>query len=171
MLTVQNDWIEYEEVERAAVRLQPVPARRIAVRGGATCAQRVPVVSGRRPSPLEPASPRAVVPRTVPVARTAAPVGRLRLTRRGRLVLVLLPSLLALSGALLVAAPGVAQAAAPRPAVRTVVVEPGDTLWGIAEHLEPAADPRVVVAAIERADGLADAQVHAGATLVLPAGR
>ena len=69
MFTVQNDWIEYEEVERAAVQLQPVPARRVAVRGGAACAQRVPVVSAprrrsrrrsARPSvPLRPRAPAA----------------------------------------------------------------------------------------------------------------
>jgi hypothetical protein len=29
--------------------------------------------------------------------------------------------------------------------IRTIVVQPGDTLWGIAHHLSPGADPRPIV--------------------------
>jgi nucleoid-associated protein YgaU len=167
MLTVQDDWIEYEEADPAAVQLQAVPARRVAVRGGAACAQRMPVASAPR---LVAVPPRAAVrPTGAPpvAARRSAP---LRLTRRGRVVLVVLPALLALSGALLAAGPGAAEAA-PREAPRTVVVGTGDTLWTIAERIAPTTDPRVTVAAIERANGLAGARVDAGATLVLPARR
>lgn len=85
-------------------------------------------------------------------------------------MLVVLPALLALSGALLAAAPGVAEAA-PRQSTRTVVVGTGDTLWTIAERIAPHTDPRVTVAAIERANGLPGARVDAGALLVLPAER
>jgi Tfp pilus assembly protein FimV len=95
---------------------------------------------------------------------------RLRLTRRGRIVLVVMPALLALSGALLAAAPGTAEAA-PREAPRTVVVGTGDTLWTIAERIAPHADPRTTVAALERANHLGGARVDAGAVLVLPSGR
>lgn len=167
MFTVQDDWIEYEEVEHGSAQLQPMPARRAAVRGGAACAQRVPVASAPRLA----AGPRPAAGRP-PVAHRAAPVrpARLRLTRRGRVVLVVLPALLALSGALLAAAPGVAEAA-PRQSTRTVVVGTGDTLWTIAERIAPHTDPRVTVAAIERANGLPGARVDAGALLVLPAER
>jgi Tfp pilus assembly protein FimV len=167
MFTVQDDWIEYEEVEHGSAQLVPVPARRTAVRGGAACAQRVPMVSAPR---LAPVPPRAAVrpPVAHRAARARAP--RLRLTRRGRVVLVVLPALLALSGALLAAAPGVAEAA-PRQAPHTVVVGTGDTLWTIAERIAPRTDPRVTVAAIERANGLSGAAIDAGTLLVLPAGR
>ena len=40
-----------------------------------------------------------------------------------------------------------------RPQVATVVVEPGDTLWSIAERLAPDADPREVVDALVEARG------------------
>jgi nucleoid-associated protein YgaU len=161
MFTVQNDWIEYEE--------QAVPARRVAVRGGAACAQRMPVV--RDPRTVSVPQRAAVRPAAVPAAtarKAAVSRPRLRLTRRGRVVLVVLPALLALSGALIAAAPGVAEAA-PRVAPRTVVVGTGDTLWTIAERIAPDTDPRTTVAAIERANGLASAQVDAGLALRLPA--
>jgi nucleoid-associated protein YgaU len=177
MFTVQDDWIEYEEVEHGSAQLVPVPARRAAVRGGAACAQRLTVVSAPR---LAPAAPRAAVRpsvtgRPLPAGRPSGGAvrsepGRLRLTRRGRIVLVVLPALLALSGALLAAAPGVAEAA-PRQAPHTVVVGTGDTLWTIAERIAPHTDPRTTVAAIEKANGLSGARLDAGMLLVLPAGR
>jgi nucleoid-associated protein YgaU len=178
MFTVQDDWIEYETT--------PVPARRVAVRGGAACAQRVPVVreprtgaaplrAVGRPEVVRPAvagGSRTAAVATRPAATASRPA-RLRLTRRGRVVLVVLPALLALSGALLAAAPGAAEAAPrtePRAAVRTVVVGTGDTLWTIAERVAPHADPRGTVAALERANGLDGAVIQAGEVLVLPAG-
>ena len=93
---------------------------------------------------------------------------RLRLTRRGRVVLMVLPTLLALSGVLLASAPGVAEASPRVEPARTVVVGTGDSLWTIAERVAPRTDPRLTVAALERANGLTDGRVAAGATLVLP---
>jgi LysM domain-containing protein len=49
------------------------------------------------------------------------------------------------------------------------VVEPGDTLWSIASRIDAGRDPRVVVDAIVRANGIADARVVPGESLVLPA--
>jgi len=168
MLTVQNDWIEYDT--RVSVRTEAVPARRVVVRGGAACAQRLPVVAAGVAAPA--ARPRTVQPAR-PVAHRAASA-RLRLTRRGRVVLIVLPSLLLLSGALLAAAPGVAEAAQPSTpaasaAVATVVVGSGDSLWSIAERIAPTSDPRDVVAAIEDANHLATDDLQAGDVLVLPA--
>jgi Tfp pilus assembly protein FimV len=55
------------------------------------------------------------------------------------------------------------------PAVRTYVVRPGDTLWGIASRLAgPEADPRPVVDALAAANRV-DGQLAVGARLVLPA--
>lgn len=39
------------------------------------------------------------------------------------------------------------------PHVVTVIAQPGDTLWSIAQGLEPGSDPRRVVHALERARG------------------
>ncbi len=167
MFTVQDDWIEYEEAGRAAAQLQAVPARRVAVRGGAACAQRLPVTSAPRPVAVPQRAAVRPAAATALGGRRPAP---LRLTRRGRIVLVVLPALLALSGALLATAPGSAEAA-PREVPRTVVVGAGDSLWTIAERIAPSTDPRITVAALERENGLASARVDAGATLVLPTGR
>jgi nucleoid-associated protein YgaU len=177
MFTVQNDWIVYEEAEHGAAQLRPVPARRAAVRGGAACAQRIPVAGVQRPAPapqraaVRPAAARPVAARPAVAHRAARPKpARLRLTRRGRIVLVVMPALLALSGALLAAAPGVAEAA-PREAPHTLVVGTGDTLWTIAERIAPDTDPRTTVAAIERVNHLSGARIDAGAVLILPEGR
>ena len=53
-----------------------------------------------------------------------------------------------------------------RPAA-VYVVRSGDTLWDIAVTLAPDRDPRVVVAALERAAG--GATLHPGQRIVLPA--
>ncbi|MGN6741998.1 MAG: LysM peptidoglycan-binding domain-containing protein [Amnibacterium sp.] len=150
MITVENDWIEYA----------PVAARRTTVRGGAVCAQRIPVA---RAVPAAPGAGRVVVAHRA----GSAPRRRLRLTRRGRVVLVVLPAVLALSSAFVVTSTPFAQA---EPAVqRTVVVGTGDSLWSLAERLAPSSDPRDVVAELERANGLRGAAVQAGARLVVPA--
>jgi LysM repeat protein len=55
------------------------------------------------------------------------------------------------------------------PLESTVVVQPGDTLWGIASAHYPGADPRERVDAIERLNGLDSPVIEAGETLRLPA--
>jgi hypothetical protein len=105
------------------------------------------------------------------VTSVARPVGRpapLRLTRRGRaVVLALFIVLTSLAGALLLAtasrASDPSEAAAP-----TVVVRPYDTLWAIAARTQPGRSPREAVAEIRRMNGLDDYLVHPGQTLVLP---
>jgi hypothetical protein len=52
------------------------------------------------------------------------------------------------------------------PAAQTVVVEPGDTLWGIARRLAPGEDPRPVVDALARERGTA--RLVPGETVRLP---
>jgi nucleoid-associated protein YgaU len=102
-------------------------------------------------------------------AHTAGPV---RLTRRGRAVVVL-----ALTGGLLGGAASVASASfagadrgAPgTPQLRHVIVRPGDTLWGIAAKAAPGADPRATVQRIVDLNGLRDTTVEPGQQLVLPA--
>jgi hypothetical protein len=55
------------------------------------------------------------------------------------------------------------------PVNATVVVQPGDTLWGIASTRYPTDDIRVRVDEIERLNGLHSPQIEVGETLKLPA--
>jgi LysM repeat protein len=56
-----------------------------------------------------------------------------------------------------------------RPVDATLVVQPGDTLWGIATARYPQDDVRVRVDEIERLNGLHSPQIEAGEVLHLPA--
>jgi LysM repeat protein len=52
-----------------------------------------------------------------------------------------------------------------------VIVQPGDTLWGIAIAYGPAgADPRATVTQIRRANDIAGSLIHPGDTLRVPRG-
>ncbi|HET9654651.1 MAG TPA: LysM peptidoglycan-binding domain-containing protein [Kineosporiaceae bacterium] len=104
-------------------------------------------------------------------AGIAAP-GRLRLTRRGRLVVragvVLLAMLVALLAVLLLSRPAVAGAGAEPVPVRYHVVLPGETLWGIAGEAAPQGDRREVIAQIIELNALPSAGVVAGQRIALP---
>jgi LysM domain len=56
-----------------------------------------------------------------------------------------------------------------RPVDAPVLVQPGDTLWGIAAARYPADDVRVRVDEIERLNGLHGPGIEVGETLRLPA--
>jgi len=108
---------------------------------------------------------RARAPRS---ARATAGSGRaLRLTRRGRLAVVLAALLSAVLGSSLF---GSSLAAGPgsRPVQRTVTVAPGETLWQVAARVAPHADPRLIVTEIEQANHLAGPQVFGGQQLRVP---
>ena len=95
-----------------------------------------------------------------------------RLTRRGRAVVVatLTGGLLAGAGSLANASfAGAERGAPPAPQLRHVIVQPGDTLWGIATSAAPGADPRATIQRIADLNGLSDGALHAGQQLVLPA--
>ncbi len=90
----------------------------------------------------------------------------LRLTRRGRfLALVLLLGFVALIAGV-VATPG--QAADRPAATRSAVVQPGDTLWSIAQRYAPDRDPYQAIDQIRQLNGITDYTVHPGQRLVLP---
>jgi hypothetical protein len=166
MITVENDWVEYATV----------PVRMVAVRGGSACAQRTRVVTDRpRAAAVAVAAPPCsgpmgtVDPRVQPAPLAGrAPEPRLRLTRRGRVVLVVLPAVLAATSALVSLTAPFAEAQPTRPPT-TTVVRTGDTLWSIAERIAPQADPRDVVADLERSNHLPGAGLQAGTRLTLPA--
>jgi hypothetical protein len=98
------------------------------------------------------------------------PAGPARLTRRGRLLVSLAALLVAVTGAVLLAGGGAALAGTDRPAVshRQVTVQPGQTLWQIAERTAPGSDPRETVQRILDLNGLQTSEVQAGTALLLP---
>jgi len=50
----------------------------------------------------------------------------------------------------------------------TITVDAGDTLWGLAEQVDPDADPRDVIAAIMTLNDLESPTIEAGQVLRLP---
>ena len=116
---------------------------------------------------------RSDLVRTAPTARTA-PVARperrhLRLTARGRAVLVVLALLLVVGWALRPAG-AAAGGAAPAIPVDVVTVTTGQTLWQIASSVAaPGQDVRDVVDRLIQLNGLRDSGVQAGQQLLVPA--
>jgi Tfp pilus assembly protein FimV len=104
-----------------------------------------------------------------PMARPTRPAP-VRLTRRGRLIVVLtMMALLVAAG--LVLGHGSSQAAGRGSAAatsRTLTVRPGETLWAVAARIAPHSDPRLVVADIESRNHLAGVEVRAGQQLRVP---
>jgi LysM repeat protein len=100
-----------------------------------------------------------------PVRRTSA--ARARLTRRGRVVVVLTTLVLLVVG---FSAGRVSSQAASAGHAKphTITVAPGETLWQLAARIEPHADPRLVVAQIERANHLTGPELLAGEQLITP---
>jgi LysM repeat protein len=90
----------------------------------------------------------------------------LRLTRRGRAVLLFVLVVLTLAAFSLGRA-STSTAASQAPAARQViVVQPGETLWAIAKRAAPDADPRVTVGRLRELNDLQGA-LQAGQRLVL----
>jgi nucleoid-associated protein YgaU len=99
-------------------------------------------------------------------ARAPQPI---RLTRRGRLVLLAVAILLMLFGFSIGKSVSFASTVpAPSTGSQTVIVQPGDTLWAIATQVAPKTDPRVTVQRIIALNGLRNADVLAGQQLALP---
>jgi LysM repeat protein len=94
----------------------------------------------------------------------------LRLTRRGRLVVVMAVIALALGALTMLGAPAASTAHVHHPTAHTVVVEPGETLWDIASTVAPGQDPRELVAEIVDLNSLTDpGAIRAGQSLYVPA--
>jgi LysM repeat protein len=91
----------------------------------------------------------------------------LRLTRRGRVVVVTFLVLLASAVGVLLASASRASDPTIGPSP-TVVVRPRDTLWSIASRTSPDRSPRSVVFEIRRLNAISDYTVHPGERLVLP---
>ncbi|MEI7442975.1 MAG: LysM peptidoglycan-binding domain-containing protein [Actinomycetes bacterium] len=94
---------------------------------------------------------------------------RVRLTKRGRrvlalLVLVPLATMLWLFGGHGAAAVGTA------PTTKIVVVQPGQSLWSIAQSAVPNADPRETVYKIRQLNHFADSDILPGQGVIVPIG-
>lgn len=114
-------------------------------------------------SPSRPARTASV--RSTRTTRPGRPT--LRLTRRGRvLVLLVLATLVLVAFSL-----GRTSASAGHSGTvtrTTTVVQPGETLWTIARRVAPAADPRATVRRLTELNDLGSAPIVAGQRLVLP---
>lgn len=102
-------------------------------------------------------------------ARPSTP--RLRLTKRGRAVLMTLAATPLVVAALVLGLNGggaVASFDAPG-SFEYVTVESGQTLWQLAEAIAPTADPRDVIAAVMLLNQLDSPDVLAGQQLAIPA--
>lgn len=103
---------------------------------------------------------------------TQAQSARLRITRRGRVVLGTLIALLVVGLLAIAAMFGATRAAASNEAGGSdfgyVVVQPGESLWSVATALDSSADPRDVIAEIVRLNQLEGSEVQAGQPIAVP---
>lgn len=106
-----------------------------------------------------------------PVVRRAGPQGQVRLTRRGRVVLVLVALFTVLAVGVFWGAGSVAtQERGSSPATEVVMVAPGETLWDIASRLTPAGDDvRDTMYDIKRLNALSSSALDAGQRIRVPA--
>ena len=118
-------------------------------------------------------TPRPVVVRAYEPAgaRTLADrlgLAGLRLTRRGRVVLVLLAMILVAPMATW-GATAVASSPGEPTEVRVHAVQPGETLWGFAREVaEPGEDVRHAVARLQDLNEMSSGTVRVGELLLLP---
>ncbi len=109
----------------------------------------------------------------IALAETAAPRTRLRITRRGRMVLtghVAAPLVVGIFAAALGGAAATATSSnAATSAPASITVEAGQSLWQIAAIVAPESNPADVVADIIAVNDLAGGSVEPGQALVLPA--
>lgn len=107
------------------------------------------------------------------ISAPARPATRLRLTARGRGVLLALASVPLAIGIGIAAISGgsaVASGADMAPvSVETLTIMPGDTLWSIATEIAPGADPRDVIGEISRMNLLRGGALQIGQKLAIPA--
>jgi nucleoid-associated protein YgaU len=114
----------------------------------------------------------APVPAVRPEGRGDRPAARLRLTRRGRVVVrlavvllgVLVTAVVVLGGSRVARA---GETATPVP-VAYHVVQPGESLWQIAGRVAPGVDRRDTVARIVELNALEAGSLEAGSRIAVP---
>lgn len=109
---------------------------------------------------------------TAVISAPARPATRLRLTKRGRGVLLAIASVPLAVGIAFAAISGgsaiASGADAAATSVETLTVMPGDTLWSIATEIAPTADPRDVIGEISRMNLLRGGELQVGQELAIP---
>ena len=144
-----------------------------------------PPLATPRPEAPRPVAPRPSTPRSsTPSPSTprpskpgpSAPVAArtpVRLTRRGRLVVVVAALLVVAAVSVVLA--GAAQAlghsggpARPGAGITKVQVQPGQNLWTLAEAHDPNADPRQVIQEILQLNSMSTDQLQPGQVLWMP---
>ena len=111
-----------------------------------------------------------------PIAYHAPQEAPLRLTRRGKFVLIAMPIFLASVGVLMLLglflSPAKASADVPLgvEAVSVTVIE-GDTLWGLAREFAPQLDPREAVRQIAEINNLEGSVLFPGTEIYVPSAR
>ena len=111
-----------------------------------------------------------------PIAYHAPKEAPLRLTRRGKFVLIAMPIFLASLGVLMLLglflSPAKASADVPLgvDAVSVTVIE-GDTLWGLAREFAPQLDPREAVRQITEINNLEGSVLFPGTEIYVPTAR
>ena len=105
------------------------------------------------------------------MALTTVSAPRLRLTRRGRLAVVLTTLLACVVGFSAEQVSSQAASSVRHVQPRTITVQQGETLWQVAARIAPHTDPRLVVDQIQRINHLASPQLLAGMQLVVPRAR
>jgi hypothetical protein len=115
-----------------------------------------------------PAAVRAYEPMGARTVADRLGLAGLRLTRRGRVVLVLLAMLLVAPMATW-GATAVASSPGEPTEVRVHAVQPGETLWGLAEEIAtPGEDVRHAVARLQDLNEMSTGAVRVGELLLLP---
>jgi hypothetical protein len=102
---------------------------------------------------------------------TRVPSPRLRITRRGRVVLGALlatPIAIVLAVSTLSGQPAQAGSTAPTAGFDYISVASGESLWDLAAWVAPDADPRDVVAQFVELNQLSTTEVHPGQRLAIP---
>lgn len=117
-------------------------------------------------------SHRALPARTAQAPASDAPsTRRLRLTKRGRVVftsLAAIPLVIGVAVVGLSAGGAAANTAAAGATFTYITVDPGESLWQLAESIAPDADPRDVIAEIMNLNQLSTAGVEPGQRLAIP---
>ena len=93
---------------------------------------------------------------------------QIRLTRRGRILVVLTVLVVLVVGFSMGRVSSQAASTAHRVTPPTVTVQPGESLWQLATRVAPHVDPRLVVDQIVDLNHLSSPQVFAGQQLVVP---
>ena len=112
---------------------------------------------------------RSVSTAPATISWPAQPGAAVRLTRRGRVLLLgLLVGLLLVAFSLGRSGSQAATTVAAVPTLQQTTVQAGETLWGVARRVDPTSDPREVVQQLRSLNHLASASLQVGQQLLLP---